>query len=96
MYYFTDKLNLKNNKNIALANLNIYFTWKNVTLEYNNNQFKIHEPTWNESFVASDESYSVPDLPDYFEYIIKKQKTITEENSPIKIYANKIKKQDCL
>ena len=28
IYQFTDKLNLKNpNKNIALANLSIYYTW---------------------------------------------------------------------
>ena len=30
-YEFTDKLNLKNpNKNMALANLNIRYTWKNI------------------------------------------------------------------
>ena len=92
-YYFTDKLNLENNKTIALANLSIYFTWKNVKLEYNNNKFKIHAPTWNESFDVSDGFYSIPDLQVYFEYIIKKHETITEESSPIKIYANKIKKR---
>ena len=33
---FTDKLNLKNpNKNMALANLSIYYTWKNIKSEYN-------------------------------------------------------------
>ena len=38
----TDKLNLENpNKNIALANLSIYYTWKNIKSEYNNNKFKI-------------------------------------------------------
>ena len=31
-YYFTDKLNLKNNKTIALTNLSIYFTLKNLNL----------------------------------------------------------------
>ena len=37
----TDKLNLKNpNKNIAVANLSIYYTWKNIKSEYNNNKFK--------------------------------------------------------
>ena len=42
VYQFTDKLNLKNpNKNIALANLSIYYTWKNIKSEYNNNKFKI-------------------------------------------------------
>ena len=42
IYLFTDKLNLKNpNKNMALANLSIYYTWKNNKSEYNNNKFKI-------------------------------------------------------
>ena len=40
-----DKLNLK--KNMALANLSIYYTWKNIKSEYNNNKFKISAPTWN-------------------------------------------------
>ena len=41
-YEFTDKLNLKNlNKNISLANLSIYCTWKNIKSAYNNNKFKI-------------------------------------------------------
>ena len=36
----TDKLNLKNpNKDMALANLCIYYTWKNIKSEYNNNKF---------------------------------------------------------
>ena len=51
MYEFTDKLNLKNpNKNMALINLSIYFTWKNIKSEYNNNNFKISAPTWNDEF----------------------------------------------
>ena len=38
----TDKISLKNpNKNMALANLSIYYTWKNIKSEYNNNIFKI-------------------------------------------------------
>ena len=45
-YEFTDKHNLENpNKNIALANLNIYYAWKNITSAYNNNGFKIFVPT---------------------------------------------------
>ena len=45
MYQFTDKFNLKNpNKNIALANLSIYYTWKNIKSEYNNNKFKKYMP----------------------------------------------------
>ena len=46
IYQFTDKLNLKNpNKNIALANLSIYYARKNIKSKYNNNKFKIHAPT---------------------------------------------------
>ena len=53
VYNFTDKLNLKNpNKNIALANLSIYYTWKNVKSDYNNNKFKISAPTWNDTFMC--------------------------------------------
>ena len=46
IYQFTDKLNLKNsNKNMALPNLSIYYSWKNIKSEYNSNRFKIHAPT---------------------------------------------------
>ena len=88
---FTDKLNLKNpNKNIALANLSIYYTWKNIKTKYNNDKFKISEPTWNDEFNLPNGSYFVSDDQDYFEYIIKKHETITG-NPPIQIYVNKIK-----
>ena len=87
----TDKLNLKNpNKNMALANLSIYYTWKNIKLEYNNNKFKISVPTWNDTFDLPDSSYSIEDIQDYFEFIIKKHETLTE-NPPVQIYQNKIK-----
>ena len=89
-FYFTDKLNLKNNKTIALANLSIDFTWKNVKSEYKSNKFKISVPTWNEEFDISDGSYIVTDIQDYLAFIIKKHETITNEDSPIKIYANKL------
>ena len=91
MDQFTDKLNLKNpNKNMALANLSIYYTWKNIKSEYNNNKFKMHAPTWNDEFNLLDGSYSVSDIQDYFKYIIKKHQTIAD-NSPVQIYVNKIK-----
>ena len=45
-YNLIDKLDLKNpNKNMALANLNIYYIWKNVKSVYNNNKFIISAPT---------------------------------------------------
>ena len=88
VYNFTDKLNLKNtNKNIALANLCIYYTWKNVKSDYNNNKFKISPPTWNDTFDVSDGFYSIAALQNYFEYIIKKHETIADV-SPVLIYVN--------
>ena len=88
MYQFTDKLNLKNpNKNMALANLSIYYTWKNIKSEYNNNKFKISAPTWNNEFNLPDGSYSVSDIQDYFEYI---KKTIAD-NPPVQIHLKEIK-----
>ena len=90
-YNFTNKLNLKNpNTNIALANLSFYYTWKNIMSDYKNNKFKIHAPTWNETFDLLDGSYVISDIRDYSEFI-KKHETITDKNSPIKIYVNKIK-----
>ena len=87
----TDKLNLKNTKKkLALANLSIYYTWKNIKSEYNNNKFKFFAPTSNETFDLPDGSYSIADIQDYFEFIIKKRETLTE-NPSVQIYANKIK-----
>ena len=58
----TDKLNLKNsNKNMVLANLTIYYTWKQIKPKYNNNKFN--------------GSYSISDIQDYFELIVFKIKT---------------------
>ena len=86
-----DKLNLKNpNKNIVLGNLSIYYTWKNIKSAYSNNKFKISAPTWNDTFDLPDGSYSIEDIQDYFEFIIKKHETLTE-NPPVQIYPNKIK-----
>ena len=75
---------------MALANLSIYYTWKNIKTEYNNNKFQISAPTWNETFDLPDGSYSIDDIQDYFEFIINKHKTLTE-NLSIKIYSNEIK-----
>ena len=86
-----DKLNLKNpSKNMVLANLIIYYTWKNIKSEYNNKKFKISSPTWNDTFDLPDGSYSIDDIQDYFEFIIKKHETLAED-PPVEIYPNKIK-----
>ena len=74
-----DKLNLKNpKKNIALVNLSIYYTWENIKTEYSNNEFKIFAPTSSETFDLPDSSYAIDDIQDYFEFIIKKHETLTD------------------
>ena len=69
--------------------MSIYYTWKNIKSGYNNSKFKISAPTWNDTFDLPDGFYSVSDIQDYFEYIIKKHETIAD-NSPVQIYANEI------
>ena len=87
----TDKINLKDPKKImALANLSIYYTWKNIKSEYNNNKFKISVATWSDAFDLPDGSYPIADIQDYFEFIIKMHENLTE-NPPVQIYINKIK-----
>ena len=87
----TDKLDIRLDKKvIALSNVSMYYTWNNIKSSYNNNKFKISSPTWNEEFTLPDESYSISDIQDYFQYILKKH----GENickSSIQIYVNKIK-----
>ena len=75
-------------KVIALSNLSIYYTWKNIKSSHNNNKFKISAPTWNEEFKLPGRSYSVSDIQDYLEYILKKHGENTDKPS-IQIYVNK-------
>ena len=69
---------------MTLANLSIYYTWKNIKSEYSNNKFKISAPTWNDTFDLPDGSYSIADIQDYFEFIIKKHENLTENPNKIK------------
>ena len=62
---------------------------KYIKKSYKNNKFKISAPTWNEKFELPDGSYSVSDIQDYFEYILKKRREKTDDHS-IRIYLNKI------
>ena len=75
---------------MVLGNLSIYYTWKNIKSEYNNNKLKISAQTCNKTFDLPDDPYSISDIQDYFEFIIKKHKTLTK-NPPVQIYQNKIK-----
>ena len=84
----TDKLDLRRGqKTVALSNLSIYYTWKNVKSSYNNN--KISAPTWSEEFELPDGSYSVSEIQDYFEYILKKHSE-SIDNPSIRMYINRI------
>ena len=43
-----DKTNLeRSDKYVALSNLSMNYTWKNIKMSYNNSKFKISTPTWN-------------------------------------------------
>ena len=58
-----DKIDLKrSDKYVALSNLSIYYTWKNITKSCKNDKFKISALTWNEEFELPDGSYSVSDI----------------------------------
>ena len=76
-------------KPIALSNLSIYYTGRNIKSSYNNNKFKISAPTWNDEFELPDGSYSISDIQDYFEYILKKHGEDIDKPS-VQIYVNKI------
>ena len=90
MLKLTDKLNLRRGqKTVALSNLSICYTWKNVKSSYNNNKFKISAPTWIEEFELPDGSYSLSYIQDYFEYISKKHGE-SVDNPSIRKYINRI------
>ena len=63
----------RKDKYIALSNLSIYYTWKNIEKPYKNNRFKISAPRLNEEFELPGGSYSISDIQNYFENILKKQ-----------------------
>ena len=90
MLKLTNKLDLRiGGKIIALSNLSIYYTWKNIKNSYNNNKFKTSAPTWKDKFELPDGSYSLSEIQDYFEYILKKHGENTDKAS-VQIYVNKI------
>ena len=59
------------NKHFTLQNLSIYYTWKNIRQQYKNNKLKMIAPTWNDEFELPDGSYSVSDIQDDINVIIK-------------------------
>ena len=63
--------------------------WKNMTSSSNDNKFKISAPIWNDKFELPNGSYSLSDIQDYFEYILKKHGENTD-NPSVQINVNKI------
>ena len=90
LLHLSDKINLKrSDKYVALSNLSIYYTWKNIKKSYKNNKFKISAPTWNVEYELPDGSYSVSDIQGYFKYILKKHGSVTD-NPSLTVYVNEI------
>ena len=56
----TDKLDLRRGQNtVALSNLSICYTWKNVKSSYNNSKFKISAPTWSQELATRWITFSI-------------------------------------
>ena len=86
-----EKLDLRRGqKSVALSNLSIYYTWKNIKSSYNNKNFKISATTWSDEIELPDGSYSISDIQDYVKYILKKHSE-NVENPSIRIYVNELK-----
>ena len=84
-----DKLDLRGDqKSVALSNFSIYYTWRNIKSSYKNNKFKISAPTWSNEFELPDGSYSISDIQDYFQYILKKHSESVDDQ-PVKIFVSK-------
>ena len=61
-------MNSENSKTCKPHILKLKLTSK---LEISKYKFKISAPTWNDEFELPDRSYLVPDIQDYFKYILK-------------------------
>ena len=84
-----DKLDLRRGqKSVALSNLSIYYTCRNIKSLYKNNRFKISAPTWSDEFELPDGSYSISDIQDYFEYMLKEHSESVDD-PPIEVFVSK-------
>ena len=89
--YFTDKIDIRGNKKIALSDLSVHYTWYNIKKEYNNNKFRLSGPTWSKDVTIPDGSYEIYQIQNYFlDEVIKEHESGVKSNeqSPIWIYAN--------
>ena len=54
---FTDKIDLRRkDQYVALSNLSIYYTWKDINGSHKNNKFKI-APTWKKEKIRAGEKF---------------------------------------
>ena len=91
--YFTDKIDLRGNKKIALSDLSIHYTLYNIKEAYNNNKLRLFGRNWSEDVTIPDGSYEISQIQNYFlDEVIKKHESNVKSNeqSPILIYANRI------
>ena len=77
------------NKHVALKNLSINYTWKNIKKQHKRKKLKAKSPTWNDKFELPNGSYSVSDIQNYIKCIIKKHETLPTI-PPIYVYINRI------
>ena len=86
----SQRLDLRNlRKHVTFQNLCIYYRLKNIREHYKNNKIKIISPTWNDKFDLPDGSYSVSNIRDNFEYVIKKLETLITI-PPTHVYINRV------
>ena len=84
-----NKLDLRKvQKSVALSNLSIYYTWRKIKGSYKNNEFRISAPIWSDEFELPDGSYSISDIQEYFDYILKKHSESVDD-PPIEIFVSK-------
>ena len=80
------RLDLKSSdKCVVLQNLSVYYTWKNIRQQHKNNKLRKITQTWNNELKLVDSSYTLSDIQDHIEYIIKRHKTLPNNHA---IYKN--------
>ena len=92
-HYFTEKIDLRGNKKIALSDLSNHYTWYNIKEQYNNNRIRLSGPRWSKDITIPDGSYEIYQIQNYFlNEVTKKHESTAKSNeqSPIFIYANRI------
>ena len=88
----TDKLDIRRDeKTIALSNISVYNTWKNIKSLYHNSKVIISAPPRNNKFELTDESYSISySVYSILFWIFLKKHGENVDNPSVRIYVNKI------